>query len=137
MLLLNLCRKYANKFNKLFPLCEKSLKSDKNNNNIFNHNSLKELKNTIIQYNNMIFNDGIVKIFDLDKNNLNNYKEINEDCKKIEDLEKNNKELSDKNEKLNLEIKKLSNKIISLKKIEYKCNEQTNIINELNNKIEL
>ena len=39
MLLLNLCRKYAYKFNKLFPLCE--------SNNIKNQNLFK-LKNTII-----------------------------------------------------------------------------------------
>ena len=133
MLLLNICRKFANKFNKLFPLCENSIKSYKNINDKINHNSLKELKNTIIQYNNMIFNDGITKLFGIDKNNLNNFKEINVDSKKIEDLENNNKKLSDKNEKLNLELKKLSNKIISLKTIEYKYNQQ---IKELKNKIE-
>ena len=72
-LLLNLCRKYANKFNKLFPLCEASLISEKSNiNNIINHNSLKELKSAIIQYNNMIFSDGVTKIFDLDNNSNNN-----------------------------------------------------------------
>lgn len=60
MLLLNLCRKYAYKFNKLFPLCE-------SNNNLF------ELKNTIIQYNNMIFNKNITKIFELNENNNNDF----------------------------------------------------------------
>ena len=138
MLLLNLCRKYANKFNKLFPLCENSLLSD--NNNILNHNSIKELKNTIIQFNNMIFNDGINKIFDLDNNNKiisYNLKEINEYEKKYEELKNQHQKLINKNEKLNLEIKELNNKIKQLKIIETKYNNQINLINELNDKIKL
>ena len=39
MLLLNLCRKYAYKFNKLFPLCESALSNNCKN------QSLDELKN--------------------------------------------------------------------------------------------
>ena len=139
-LLLNLCRKYANKFNKLFPLCESSLMSESNNNNILNHNSLKELKNTIIQYNNMIFNDNISKIFDLDDNNKfisYNLKEINEYEKKYEELKLINQKLIKKNEKLNLEIKELSIEIKNFTKIEHENKEQINLINKLKNKIEL
>ena len=137
LLLLNLCRKYANKFNKLFPLCEESLMSD---NNPLNHNSFKELKNTIIQYNNMIFNDGITKIFDLDNNKVISYdlkEEEKEYQQKYEELKIKNKILIEQNENLNLEIIEFSNQIKYLKKIENKYNEQTTIINKLKNEIEL
>lgn len=59
LLLLNLCRKYAKKFNKLYPLCKSN-----NNSEIF-----EELKNTIIQYSKMIFSDKITNLFKI-KNNL-------------------------------------------------------------------
>ena len=62
ILLLNLCRKYANKFNKLYPLCESALSNNSNN------QSLNELKITITQFNNMIFNKNIYKIFELNEN---------------------------------------------------------------------
>ena len=137
MLLLNLCRKYANKFNKLYPLCETSLMSD---NNPLNHDTLKELKNTIIQYNNMIFNDGITKIFDLDNNKAISYdlkEQDNELKKKYEELKTKNQKLNEKNESLNLKIIELSKQIKNLKKIEYKYDEQTNIINKLKDEIKI
>jgi len=59
LLLLNLCRKYAKKFNKLYPLCKPS-----NNSEIF-----EELKNTIVQYSKMIFSDKITNLFKI-KNNV-------------------------------------------------------------------
>ena len=72
LLLLNLCRKYAKKFNKLLPLCEIN-----NSNNSFNNNSeiFQELKNTIIQYNNMIFSEKITNLFKMKNNTdtINDY----------------------------------------------------------------
>ena len=140
ILLLDLCRKYANKFNKLFPICEKSLINNKNN--VLNNNSFIELKNTIIQYNNMIFNDGITKIFELENNNNNNIldyklKEINEYEKKLSNLKKENQILKEKNKELILENKELCEQIINLKKLKYKNDEKNNTIIDLKNKIEL
>ena len=113
MLLLNLCRKYAYKFGKLFPICESIIPKD------IKSQSLNELKNTIIQYNNMIFNQNISKIFELD-DNKNDFLNINL---------LNEKE----NQKLNMKIEELSNQIKLLKENEniYKEN-----INNLNKKIE-
>ena len=101
--MLNLCRKYAYKFNKLFPLCESNISDDSRN------QSLIDLKNTIIQYNNMIFNQNITKIFQLDDN-------------------------ENEMEKLNIKINELSNQIKVLKQNEliYKEN-----INNLSQKIEI
>jgi len=114
MLLLNLCRKYAYKFNKLFPICESNISNDLKN------QSFIELKNTIIQYNNMIFNQNITKIFQLD-DNKNDFLNIN---------------LLNENEieKLNIKINELSNQIKIFKKNEliYKEN-----INNLSQKIEI
>ena len=69
LLLLNLCRKYAKKFNKLYPLCE--LEYTKNN---INSEIFGELKETLIQYNSMIFSDKITNLFKI-KNNDNIYNE--------------------------------------------------------------
>jgi len=114
MLLLNLCRKYAYKFNKLFPICESNISNDLKN------QSFIELKNTIIQYNNMIFNQNITKIFQLDdnKNDFLNINILNEN----------------EIEKLNIKINELSNQIKIFKKNEliYKEN-----INNLSQKIEI
>ena len=114
ILLLNLCRKYAYKFNKLFPLCESNISDDSRN------QSLVDLKNTIIQYNNMIFNQNITKIFQLDdnKNEFLNINLLNEN----------------EMEKLNIKINELSNQIKVLKQNEliYKEN-----INNLSQKIEI
>ena len=112
MLLLNLCRKYAYKFNKLFPLCE--------SNNIKNQN-LFELKNTIIQYNNMIFNKNITKIFELNENNNNDF---------LNNILNDNDEILI----LNKKIKELSEQIEIFKKNEIIYNEN---INNLNKKIEI
>ena len=68
LLLLNLCRKYAKKFNKLYPLCELEFSKYDINLDIF-----EELKNTIIQYNTMIFSDKITNLFKIKNNeNINN-----------------------------------------------------------------
>ena len=68
LLLLNLCRKYAKKFNKLYPLCELEFSKYDINLDVF-----EELKNTIIQYNTMIFSDKITNLFKIKNNeNINN-----------------------------------------------------------------
>ena len=114
ILLLNLCRKYAYKFNKLFPICESILP-----NNVTNK-SLLELKNTIVQYNNMIFNQNISKIFDLDENQ--------------KDLINMNLFNDNENQKLNIKVEELSNQINILKRNEMMYKEN---INNLNKKIEI
>ena len=108
VLLLNLCRKYAYKFNKLFPLCESVLSNNDNN------QSLNELKNTITQFYNMIFNKNIYKIFELNENQ--------KDLSKI----LNNEETQS--------IKELSDKLDILKKNELI---QQNKINNLSQKLEI
>ena len=65
LLLLNLCRKYAKKFQTLYPLCEDFF----THNDIHNTEIIQELKSTIIQYNNMIFSDKITNLFKI-KNNI-------------------------------------------------------------------
>ena len=143
LLLLNLCRKYANKFNKLFPLCESALSNNCKN------QSLAELKNTIAQFNNMIFNKNISKIFDLNENQndllniLNNEEnqKINELSEKLDNLRKNGliqqkkiNNLSQKIEILNNEIENKDNIIKDLKsKINVKF---TGKIKEFNGLIE-
>ena len=68
LLLLNLCRKYAKKFNKLYPLCELELSKYDISPEIFD-----DLKNTISQYNTMIFSDKITNLFKIKNNeNINN-----------------------------------------------------------------
>ena len=64
-LLLNLCRKYAKKFQTLYPLCEDYFTQ----NNFNNSEIIQELKNTITQYNNMIFSDKITNLLKI-KNNI-------------------------------------------------------------------
>ena len=73
LLLLNLCRKYAKKFNKLYPLCELELTKYNINPEIF-----EELKNTILQYNTMIFSDKITNLFKIknNENTINDYENI-------------------------------------------------------------
>ena len=114
ILLLNLCRKYAYKFNKLFPIYESTIQDNSTN------QSFIELKNTIVQYNNMIFNQNISKIFELDENqkDLINMNFFNEN----------------ENKKLSMKINELSNQINLLKQNEiiYKEN-----LNNLNKKIEI
>ena len=73
LLLLNLCRKYAKKFNKLYPLCELEYSKYNINSEIFG-----ELKETLFQYNSMIFSDKITNLFKM-KNNDN----INNECENI------------------------------------------------------
>ena len=75
LLLLNLCRKYAKKFNKLYPLCE--LEFTKYNINI-NTEIFEELKNTIVQYNTMIFSEKISNLFKIKNNDTinNDYENI-------------------------------------------------------------
>ena len=122
ILLLNLCKKFAHRFNRLFPLCEPNFISSNNNNNC-----IQELKNAILQYNNMIFNEEINKIFDIDTNEMYDY---DLDLKEINEYKQKYEELKNKNEKLNTEIKRLKN-------IEYKYKWLKNTINELNKKIEI
>ena len=133
MLLLNLCRKYAYKFNKLFPICESTTPNNSKN------QSLLELKNTIIQYNNMIFNQNISKIFDLDDNQkdflnilddnetkkLNN--NINELSEQINILKKNEIYYQNNINDLNKKIEILNNELLI----------KDNIINDLKNKINM
>ena len=68
LLLLNLCRKYAKKLNKLYPLCDGS-----------NQEVFEELKNTIIQYDKMIFSDKITNLFKYKNNSetINEYETLN------------------------------------------------------------
>ena len=76
-LLLNLCRKYAKKFNRLYPLFELNFKN-KNELNQNNNNDeiLQELKNTIVQYNNMVFNKKISNLFQIEQENEEGYSDI-------------------------------------------------------------
>ena len=129
LLLLNLCRKYANKFNKLFPLCESALSNNCKN------QSLDELKNTISQFNNMIFNKNISKIFDLNENQndllniLNNEEtqKINELSEKLDNLRKNELIQQKKINNLSQKIEILNNEIEN----------KDNIIKDLKNKLNM
>ena len=135
MLLLNLCRKYAYKFDKLFPLCESIIPKEIKN------QSLNELKNTIIQYNNMIFNQNISKIFELDDNkndflntNLLNEKENQKLNKKIDELSKQIKLLKENEIIYQENINNLNKKI---EKLNSELNEKEIIIRDLKSKISI
>ena len=134
MLLLNLCRKYAYKFNKLFPLYESTIPNNSDNNN----QSLTELKNTIIQYNNMIFNKNISKIFDLEENkndllnmNIFNENETQKLKEKIKDLSEEIKLLK-QNEIIYKE--KIGNLNQKIEKLNNELNNKENMIKDLKNK---
>ncbi len=64
---IKLFRNYAKKFNKLIPLLSFDLNNNKNN-DIFS-----ELKQTIEQFNNVVFNDKLNKIFSIEEENKKNY----------------------------------------------------------------
>ena len=157
LLLLNLCRKYAKKFNKLYPLCE--LEFTKYNINI-NTEIFEELKNTIVQYNTMIFSEKISNLFKIKNNeNINNdYENVLNplDISKFEPtsiainavdkykscikkLKEENKEYSNMKKKMeeimeeNMELKK---KIEQFNLIENKYNYQNNIIENLKFQVE-
>ena len=155
LLLLNLCRKYAKKFNKLYPLCELEFAKYNINIEIF-----EELKNSLIQYNSMIFSDKITNLFKLKNNdNINNdyenvlnpldisnfepksiainiadkYKNI------IKKLKEENKECSNIKKKMENVIKEnneLKKKIEEFTLKENKYNYQNNIIENLKCKVE-
>ena len=161
LLLLNLCRKYAKKFNTLYPLCEENF-IDKNNSEVF-----EELKSTIIQYNNMIFSEKIsnlfkyknntdtiyeyentlnpldisefepksmtIKITDKYKNLIKALKEENNEIKSK--LVKYEKQI-DNNKDILKENNNLKNKINELMEIETKYKYQNNIIENLKCQIE-
>ena len=79
-LLLNLCRKYAKKFNKFYPLFELNFKNQTElNENNNNDEILQELKNTIIQYNNMVFNKKISNLFQIAQKNEEDFTNNNDD----------------------------------------------------------
>jgi hypothetical protein len=106
LLLLNLCRKYAKKFNKLYPLCKPS-----NNPEIF-----EELKNTIIQYSKMIFSDKITNLFKL-KNNLETMNEYDNILNPLDISEFEPKSISiNISEKYKLAIKGLKEENEEMKK---------------------
>lgn len=143
LLLLNLCRKYAKKFNKLYPLCK------------FNNNSeiFEELKNTIIQYNKMIFSDKITNLFKI-KNNLETINEydnilnpldmsefepksisinISEKYKSIiKALKEENEEIK---KKLNIYEEQIKNKDIDDNSLQQKMEEISNENEKLKSKI--
>ena len=143
LLLLNLCRKYAKKFNKLYPLCI----SNKNP-EIF-----EELKNTIIQYSKMIFSDKITNLFKI-KNNLETMNEydnilnpldisefepksisinISEKCKSIiKGLKEENEEIK---KKLHIYEEQIKNKDKEYNSLQQKMEEISNENENLKNKI--
>ena len=127
ILLLNLCRKYANKFNKLYPLCESALSNNSNN------QSLNELKITITQFNNMIFNKNIYKIFELNENQKDLLNILNnEETKKIKELSEQ-LDILKKNELIQQnKINNLSQKLEILKN---EIENKDNIIKDLKSKI--
>jgi hypothetical protein len=112
LLLLNLCRKYANKFKKLLPMFH--ILTEKTG----GQNLINELKKTIIQYNNMIYNEEIVKIFQLE----NNSTKIN---------------LINEYDNLSSKLKGMNEQLNKYKNLENKFKEQNELINELNQKIAL
>ena len=146
LLLLNICRKYAEKFNKLMPTCERILNELNHYENI-NNKPFIEMKNTIIQYNNMIFNEGFTKIFNFKSNDTNNnidkYEQENLLLKqKLKDLMNQNEQLGEllkkmdnKNKDLINQIKirkeKENNNIEKINKLEDELNQKEKIINDL------
>ena len=152
LLLLNLCRKYAKKFNKLYSLCELELSKYDINPEIF-----EDLKNTISQYNTMIFSDKITNLFKIKNNeNLNNdYENIlnpldisNFEPKSIainmvdkyksliKKLKEENKEYQKKYEETTKENDELKKKIEEFIIKENKYNYQINVIENLKCQIE-
>ena len=131
LLLLNICRKYAEKFNKLIPSCENIL-NDLNNFGNINNKPFIEMKNTIIQYNNMIFNEGFAKIFDLKSNKINDNTEKYEQENSL--LRQKIKDLMNKNEQLEELLQKMDNKNKDLTKKIKTCKEkENNNIEKINN----
>ena len=155
LLLLNLCRKYARKFDKLYPLCE--LEFTKYNVTI---EIFEELKNTIIQYNSMIFSDKISNLFKLgNKANIDNeYENIlnpldisNFEPKSmainfmdkykslIKKLKEENKDYNNMKKKMEIIMKEnneLKKKVESFTMKENKYNYQNNIIEKLKCQVE-
>ena len=152
LLLLNLCRKYAKKFNKLYSLCELELSKYDINPEIF-----EDLKNTISQYNTMIFSDKITNLFKIKNNeNLNNdYENIlnpldisNFEPKSIainmvdkyksliKKLKEENKEYQKKYEETTKENDELKKKIEEFIIKENKYNYQINVIENLKCQVE-
>ena len=144
-LLLKILRKYAKKFNTLISLCE-------NNEEVF-----EELKLTIEQYNNVVFNEKLQKIFNFSEKKENDINEVifalsefepqsfdlyskyqnqikelqNKNellIKKISDYEKNLNNLKSNNN--DLQNLKLKNQKIQIEK--NKIEENFNIIQQLN-----
>ena len=157
LLLLNLCRKYAKKFNKLYPLCE--LEFTKYNINI-NTEIFEELKNTIVQYNTMIFSEKISNLFKIKNNDTinNDYENILNplDISKFEPtsiaintvdkykscikkLKEENKEFTNikkKMEEVMKENMELKNKLEEFNLKETKYNYQNNVIENLKFQVE-
>ena len=157
LLLLNLCRKYAKKFNKLYPLCE--LEFTKYNINI-NSEIFEELKNTIVQYNTMIFSEKISNLFKIKNNDTinNDYENILNplDISKFEPtsitinavdkykscikkLKEENKEYYNMKKKMEEVIKEnmeLKNKLEEFNLKENKYNYQNNVIENLKFQVE-
>ena len=152
LLLLNLCRKYAKKFNKLYSLCELELSKYDINPEIF-----EDLKNTISQYNTMIFSDKITNLFKIKNNeNLNNdYENIlnpldisNFEPKSIainmvdkyksliKKLKEENKEYQKKYEETTKENDELKKKLEEFIIKENKYNYQINVIENLKCQVE-
>ena len=127
LLLLNLCRKYAYKFNKLFPLCESALSNkDKNQ-------SFIDLKNTINQFNNMIFNQNISKIFDLNENQKDLLNLLNNDeSQKIKEL---SEQLDNFKKNEIIQQKKLDNLSQKIQELNNEIESRDNIIKDLKNKL--
>ena len=127
LLLLNLCRKYAYKFNKLFPLCESALSNkDKNQ-------SFIDLKNTINQFNNMIFNQNISKIFDLNENQKDLLNLLNNDeSQKIKEL---SQQLDNFKKNEIIQQKKLDNLSQKIQELNNEIESRDNIIKDLKNKL--
>ena len=152
LLLLNLCRKYAKKFNKLYPLSE--LELTKNN---INSEILNDLKNTILQYNAMIFSEKITNLFKIKNNEMtnNDYENIlnpldisNFEPKSIsiniaekyksiiKKLKEENNEYKNKVEELLKDNNELKNKLEKYIIKENKYNYQNNIIENLKCQVE-
>jgi len=152
LLLLNLCRKYAKKFNKLYPIYELELTKYNINPEIF-----EELKNTILQYNTMIFSDKITNLFKLknNENTINDYENIlnpldisNFEPKSIsinvvdkyktviKKLKEENKDYAKKVENLLNENNELKKKLEEFNIKENKYNYQNNIIENLKCQVE-
>ena len=137
LLLLNLCRKYAKKFNKIYPLLEIEFTSKNINTDIF-----EELKNTIKQYNKMIFSEKINNLFKINfkEQNILNPLDISnfEPKSMVINIDNKYKNIIMKLREENSELKKKVEKINSLnKKIEDITEENNNlkkIINEINEK---